>query len=456
MDRISTLVAILVASLYLVYKLEDTSRKRADWRVFALWLFAFCFAIGLVFRLESVYQFADSITHIDNFSWLMSRIFLTLSVYLATSSSVRIFQDREFYWIRLVLVAVLVFFFLVFFYGLANGLSYYQADDLAPLHPLALVARLIMLSYAAILILLPIRVFSRLLKTEDASSARLRWGILLVASLAAFTLFSAKAILSALVQMGLSTMSILQPLLLVGAISQGVVLSWPLAFLPERFHSRAIQPFVFIKKAIYLHNLNYLCRCFSQVGLSIQATPIDHPWTHLRHLDRSLYQALIRILDCESILLASSPSTNWPSEVAYLHQQLAQLQHQRGTGFENLSVTNTWEPFRELWQDHPIGLDDFTRGGYDEQLKIYSQLSRQLRSQGFAKSRYEWRPHSMKVPEFVGLMNKHVAAFRGTAAMAIAGSDRVKRDPQSLYRTVSLDCASIVESTAQTVVCDWL
>ena len=39
----------------------------------------------------------------------------------------------------------------------------------------------------------------------------------------------------------------------------------------------------------------------------------------------------------------------------------------------------------------------------------------------------------MKVAEFTSLMNKHVAAFRGTAALAITGSEKAKRDPHRLY-----------------------
>ena len=386
MDRILTLVAILAASTYMIYRLAHASRKRDDWRVFGLWLFTFCFVIGLAFRLEPVYQFTDSAIRIDNFSWLMSRIFLTLSVYLVASSSVRIFQEREFIWIRLTLPVVLIVFLIVFFYGLVNGLSYYHSDDLTPLHALAFAVRIIMLSYTAILILLPIRVFFRLLKTENASSARFRWGMLLIACLAALSLFSTKSVLSIVVQIGSPVTRVHHGLLLLVAVSQSLVLIWPLAFLPERFHTFLNRPVIFIRKAICLRDLNYLCLCFKQAGLSSHAMPMDSYWQHLRHLDRSIHHALVRILDCESILIALPDEAQSSSKGSCLRRQLLQLPHHRRMRLSSPAEQNSLQSDSEWRMDRQTGLDDFSHSGYDEQLKVYSQLSRQLRSIGFAKS----------------------------------------------------------------------
>ena len=285
-----------------IYKF-NAMRRDGQWRTgsvtFYYWAFALFFAIGLTFMIWPVYLAFDRFTGLPNFGWLIIYASFSLAVYFSSAACYLILkqpQPRLLPWSLLVTLAILIAIYIVGIVTLPE-----KADHTIPEQLSEVIFMETIYVYVAVFCAIPIFTFTRLFWGEKIVSARIRWAVGIVLSLAATAVLIIKIVLTLLAFRNPNTpaLAALYPLISIGVVIVGIL--FPLAFLPNKWYLAAARPFEFVGKVISMvelkalqNRLNTLCPPVIEDKLTLRET--------LNDLDFHLYRAVIAILYAKQTL----------------------------------------------------------------------------------------------------------------------------------------------------------
>lgn len=291
-----------LAWFIVVYKFR-AMRRDGQWRTgsvtFYYWMFALFFAVGLTFMIWPIYLAFDRFIGLPNFGWLMIYASFSVAVYMSSAACYLLLkqpQPRFMFWSLFATLAMLTAVYIIGIVTLPE-----KADHTVPEHVVEVIFMETIYVYIAVFCAVPIFTFSRLFLSEEIVSARIRWSVGIVLSLAATAVLLMKIILTLFAYRNPDTpaLALLYPMITIGVVVIGVL--FPLAFLPNKWYQIAARPFEFVGKVKALVELKAL-----QKRLNALCPPVIEEEVAVREarhdLDFHLYRAVIAILDAKQTL----------------------------------------------------------------------------------------------------------------------------------------------------------
>lgn len=294
-------------------------------RLLKAWLFALSFALFGTFEIDPVYLAVDGLLGLNNFSWLLSSIFLALTIHFLCTMSCR----KRPRWALPALAGTIAGLVLVFPFGPNRTPDRVHHPPLTP--PELLFTGLLYSYGASMLTSIPSRAFVQAYRHERSLLHRLKALIALCAVVAGIVFFVAQSA-------ALSSTSVapfIQPfaplLTKVALLSAGTsVFLWPLNYAPDRFYALLGRPIEFLDEVLVLRKLGKLRARLDRLCPSCDPGPASRAtwWRRLNDPELYIFQEAITIADYRrrlAIPLEGEPPNvdeRDLEEAARLHRQL--------------------------------------------------------------------------------------------------------------------------------------
>lgn len=293
-----------------IYKF-NTMRRDGQWRTgsvaFYYWGFALFFAIGFTFMIWPVYLAFDRFIGLPNFGWLITYVAFSVAVYFSGAACYLILKQPQSHLMSWSLLVTLIILVAVYIVGIVTLPE--KVDHTIPTQLSEVIFMETIYVYVAVFCAFPIVTFSRLFLKEKVVSARLRWMVGIILSLAATAVLIMKIVLTlfAFQNPNTSAMAVLYPLISVGVVVVGVL--FPLGFLPNRWYQAAARPVEFVGKVMALVELKTLQNRLSTLIPPVIEEKLTWPETY-NNLDFHLYRAIIAILDAKQTMAGYASISN--------------------------------------------------------------------------------------------------------------------------------------------------
>jgi hypothetical protein len=280
---------------------------RNDSVTFHFWSFAVCMAVGVTFLIEPVYLAFNRLAGLPNLAWLLLNIAFALATYFTAAGCYRVLGRPQPPLIRWSLPFVLTIFVVLYIFGIASLPE--KPERVIPETLAEAVFMQTLYLYIAILSVIPMTTYTRLFRAEKVVSARLRWLVAMVATLAAAAVMVCKILLTFLAYQNPATPALNTLHLLVGGGITVVIFIIPIAFLPHRAYMTLARPIEFVAKVKAVRELHAL-----KTKLDRFCPPVIDEragWRAiLSNLDFYLYRNLIAILDAKQTLAGYAQSSD--------------------------------------------------------------------------------------------------------------------------------------------------
>ena len=288
-----------VVTILKFHAVRRNGRWAQDERVLRSWAFVLFFALGMTFQVDAVYFAVDTLTGVNNLSWLFAYVFVALAIYFVSTASCMAMKVRQPRWMLPYLMVTLCLFALIFSLGITTSPDW--AEHTIPRNLFDLLFMELMYLYAIVLGTIPALAFARFTRSEGTLPTRIRTGVTLAAVILALAFFVAKVVLSLLGFLHPSLPFVRFLSVLAMALMGAAGLVWSLVFAPNRLYLTLAGPFTFCQKVLTLRDLRRL-----QTRLNRLCPPVAPEqagwWDHLRNLDFHIYRAVIGILDGKKML----------------------------------------------------------------------------------------------------------------------------------------------------------
>jgi hypothetical protein len=327
-DYSATVAAWVVMLFRLGVVLKDRGRNT---RVLKAWLFTLFFSLFGTFGLDTVYVSFDKLVGVNNASWLLSSLFLVLTIYFLCA----LCCSKPPRWMISYLILTAVLLVVLFPFGPAHDPDSVDQFVASSIPELLFVGS----SYVFAIVVMstiPTRAFIRAQGNEEDPAFRLRTIFLLLAVIAGITFFVTKLVIHLLGFTAVVPLSLLRrPAILASIPVLVACVLWPLGFASHQFYATLVRPIEFLHRVLILRELNALKTRLDRLCPAV--LPIKATWQHkIKNLDLHIYWSVIGILDGKKTLAACldgqkgelSPSDclRWDGqrleEVLFLHQAL--------------------------------------------------------------------------------------------------------------------------------------
>lgn len=318
-DYILTIIGATVVSIVFFVRRPNVRDKGSV----LLSLYLLSFGLGLWLRVEAVYMQVDMLLGYHNIAWLLSRLFLTSSVYLVVLSLTTSFSTDLPRWTFFSLLLVLGLHIYLFTFYTQSSQSLLSSQPI--LNELStMVSRSAMLFEAAMLSVFLVKMFLKIQGEETSLFVRCRWILFLVSSISACVNLTVKGLFNVLGYYEVVSPSILQLMNGVILIAQTFILFFLLCFLPQTIFHKLVKPLNIVLKGLMLRDLEYLRHCLTSItdNQSTKRMGYFSFFSQYREIDFLLHSAYITILDKEYLLLRKQDVND---TVKFLKDQLQSL-----------------------------------------------------------------------------------------------------------------------------------
>lgn len=252
---------IIIFSKTAIFKYIDKTNTQHIKNLSLLAGFSF---LGFVFRIEFVYITFDALIGINHLSLLLSRVFLTLCIYVLVYDVHYIFEYKSPKLLTLGLYIVLFIYVICFFSSLAFlPETYYHGHTFKPFNFSSFLFYNLLYVYCSIAILISITIYLKLYYQEKNQFIRLRWWLFLISSISGNIVLCIEAILVNNTYLYNLPIFIEQILLILTVFFKFLVVIWIFAFLPKSTYLFLIRPYITFKKLKMLFALTYLEKKFN-------------------------------------------------------------------------------------------------------------------------------------------------------------------------------------------------
>jgi hypothetical protein len=267
-------------------------------RAATLWLLTLSASSIATFQVDAIYTAVDSFFGVNNLSWLLSYLSLTLTVYFLCSILGKLAR-----WTRLYLIVTVTLLVVIFPFGPGSTAEITDHVTLSNVPELLFTGSAYSYAIAMMGVVLP--GCTRSLRSERETHVRLRTyatvSILTVSILfyvAKLVAYTSGFFFSSLPSAFLHTVTDTAKLLVAGAI-----ILWPLIFATNGFYQALARPAAYLKK---------LDRCWALGELQVRLDALspspasdDAPWWEWsRNPDFYIYRRMISTLDRKKALAA--------------------------------------------------------------------------------------------------------------------------------------------------------
>jgi hypothetical protein len=223
--------AVVLFRLPALYK-----EKGRNERVLKGWLYALCFASSATFQIDAVFVTFDGLVGVNNLAWLVSYVFLDLTIYYACALCWR----KAPRWAQAASISTIVLLAVLFPFG--PGSSAERLDNVIPRNLPEMLYMGICYTYGTVmLVLIPARAFYRSYREEENALIRFRKGTLFAGVLSAIGFFVLKSAVS-LISFVFPSFRPFAPAgnRLASFAVMALIVLWPVSYAPFWF-SRAIS-----------------------------------------------------------------------------------------------------------------------------------------------------------------------------------------------------------------------
>lgn len=314
-DRLSAIVAAS-AWLLTLYWLALVIRLRNRFVLLGFSYFL-VFAIGMTFEVSVVFYWFDAFTGVQNLSWLIAWIGITISAYLITCTFYMVREKQIPLWLHLIMAMVLAIYFFAFWTEIRFATE--RPAHVVPrnLHEFVFMQALFM--FVGFLFVITSRNIGHIYQNEEALIAKVGWGRLWVMTVVAMCFFGSRVVLTfwAFWQPVSNSIKHLYGLSIFFFVLPAFII--PILHLPNRITLHLAKPFLLVDKWWTLRRLMLL-----QSRINEFCSPIVLPQVGWREAFRApdfhIYRSLIGILDGKSMLeaylasleLLPGPPNTWP------------------------------------------------------------------------------------------------------------------------------------------------
>jgi hypothetical protein len=312
-------------------------KELGDRRVTQTWLLTLLISLMATFQVDAIYVAVDDLLGVNNLSWLLSYLSLTLAVYLLGS----IFDVLS-RWLYLYTIATVILLVAIFPFG--PGSTAEITDHIVPSNVSELSFTGLAYSYAVVVMVAILSSCVRALCNESEIYARLRTYVVSSTLVVSILFYATKFVAytsgfffpSPLLHAATNTAKVLVA---------GVSILWFLIFATNRFYLALARPVEFAKKLKLCKELGEL-----QVWLDgLCPSPFSDQapwWEWLRDPDYHVYRRVISILDRKKALAAwieqpdqetSGTFTLSIEEATRLYRGLASIPE--SSGFDHVTDT---------------------------------------------------------------------------------------------------------------------
>jgi hypothetical protein len=293
--------ATFLAWTVTVFRLGAVLRERGrNQRMLKAWLFTLFFSLFGTFEIDALYVRFDRLVGVNNPSWLLSSLFLVLSIYFLCA----LCCSRRPRWMRDYLIVTASLLVVVFPFG--PGGEPESADQFIPSNVPGLL--FVALSYVFAIVvmgLVPVRAFFQAHRDETELVIRLRTSAILMAVILGVAFF--------VVKLAICCLGFFVPALPVAPLRRAASLAsvpvlvacclWPLGFVPHRFYATLARLLGFLQKVLVLRELSAVKARLDR--LCPPVLPGRVTWSdQLRYMDLFVYRSVIGILDGRKMLAA--------------------------------------------------------------------------------------------------------------------------------------------------------
>jgi hypothetical protein len=262
-------------------------------RVVNAWLFALCFALFDTFQIDAIYVAFDNLVGLNNLSWLLSYIFLSLTIYYVSI----LCHPQVAHWAPILLFSTIGLIITTF--SLGPGVSPENTYNVIPRSTPEMLYMVLCYFYATVMLAAgPIRAFFQAWRKEKIVPIRLRTLVALLSASMAFAFFASKSV----VVLFSFAIPVFRPLAptgnqLASLPTLGLVIFWPLCYAPHWFYTALGRPLAYLQSILALRELHYLLSRLDDLLPLPSHLPQPHWQDLLRNPDFYVYRKVIEILD---------------------------------------------------------------------------------------------------------------------------------------------------------------
>jgi hypothetical protein len=271
-------------------------KNHRDRRAATVWLLTLCISLLATFQVDVIYTAVDNFFGVNNLSWLLSYLSLTLAVYFICSILGKLAR-----WTHLYMVVTLMLLVVIFPFG--PGSTAESTDHVTLSNVPELLFTGSVYSYAIAMMGVVLPGCARSLRSERESLVRLRTyatvSILTVSILfyvAKLVAYVSSLFFPSLPSSFLHTLADAARLLVAG-----VTILWPLIFVTNGFYQALARPVAFLKKLERCWKLGELQARLDALSPS-PASDDALWWEWSRDPDFHIYRRVISILDRKKAL----------------------------------------------------------------------------------------------------------------------------------------------------------